>query len=181
MTKQQLEEPKLSAAKVKILRPLFDKNCTADYAASRSGFARLTVQKYFKAWSNKLIEEMDTDFIKMQKAAKARGLIALDLMINQLSEVLEELKILNDGHMKREKALWTKNKTHEIELNKWLIDKIAKYSKDIFNMQQVKVMIQMKPTADITLQLQIDEMLAKVKPEDLQQLIDKEKTKDQEK
>lgn len=181
MTKQELEQPKLSAAKVKILRPYFDKNCTADYAASKTTIARLTCQKYFKVWSNKLIEEMDDDFIKMQKEAKARGLIALDRMVNQLTEVLEELKILNDGHMRREKALWKKNKTHEIELNKWLVDKIAKYSKDIFNMEQVKVLIQMKPTADITLQLQIDEMLAKVKPEDLQNLIDKEKAKDQDK
>lgn len=163
MTKQELEEPKLSAAKVKILRPLFDKNCTADYAASKTGFARLTVQKYFKVWSNKLIEEMDDDFIRMQKQAKARGLIALDRMINQLTETLEELKILNDGQMKREKALWEKDKTHEVEINKYLTDRIARFTKDIFNMQQIKVMIQMKPTADVTLEKYIDDIILRKK------------------
>lgn len=175
MAKQELEEPKLSAAKTKILRPFFDKNCTADYANSKTGIARGTCQKYFKVWSEKLIEDMDTDFIKMQKQAKARGLLALDGMMDGVREVLDELKVLNSGHMKREKALWTKNKTHEIEINKWLVDKITRISKDLFNMEQVKVLIQMKPTADVTLQLQIDEMLTKVKPEDLKQILDSSK------
>jgi len=172
LAKQELDEPKLTAAKVKLLRPYFDRNSTSNYAAEKTGIARGTCQKYFKVWNEKLIEEMDDNFIRMQKGAKARGLIALDQLINAMRETLDELKILNDGHMKREKALWTKNKSHEIEINKWLTDKIQKYTKEIFNMEQVKVLIQMKPTADITLQLQIDEMLAKVKPEDLKQLMD---------
>lgn len=178
LTKQELQEPKLTAAKVKLLRPLFDANCTADYAASKTGFARLTCQKYFKIWTEKLIEDMDTDFIKMQKAAKARGILALDGMISGVREVLDELKVLNDGHMAREKKIWTKNKTHVIDVNKWLVDKITRISKDLFNMEQVKVLIQMKPTADITLQLQIDEMLTKVKPEDLEQLVKEAKDKE---
>ncbi len=178
MTKQELEEPKLTPAKVKLLMPYFHDNSTADYASSKTGIARGTCQKYWRIWSEKLIEEMDTDFIKIQKTAKARGIIALDRLISTLRETMNELKMLNDAHMKREKALWKKNKTHEIEINKWLTDKIAKYTKDIFAMEQVKVLIQMKPTADITLQLQIDEMLSKVKPEDLKQLMDEAKEKE---
>ena len=178
MTNQELEEPKLTAAKVKELMPYFDKNRSADYAAKKTGIARGTCQKYWRIWSSKLIEELDSDFIRMQKTAKARGLAALDALIAQMQEVLEEYKILNDGHMKREKALWKKDKTHEIEINKWLSDKIQKYTKDIFNMEQIKVMIQMKPTADITLQLQIDEMLSKVKPEDLKHMLEESKDKE---
>lgn len=172
LIKQELEEPKLSVAMVKKLRPYFDDNCTADYAASKTSVARGTCQKYWRIWSAKLIEEMDDDFIKNQKEAKARGIVALDRLISQVRETMLDLKTLNDGHNKRELALWKKNKTHEIEPNKWLTDKIAKYAKDIFGMEQVKILIQMKPTADITLQLQIDEMLTKVKPEDLQKLVD---------
>ena len=162
---------------MKILRPYFDRNHSADYAASQTGIARGTVQKCWRILSSKLIEELDDDFIRMQKTSKARGLTALDVLIAQMHEVLDQLKILNDGHMKREKALWKKTKTHEIEVNKWLTDKIQKYTKDIFMMEQIKVMIQMKPTADITLQLQIDEMLSKVKPEDLKHLLEESKDK----
>jgi hypothetical protein len=175
MTEQESNNPKLKSSIVTLLRPYFEKNCTSDYTSSKTGFARGTVQKYFKRWTNQMIEELDNDFIKMQKESKIRGLLALDRMINQLTETLEELKMLNDKHMDSQKRLWKKNKTHDIELNKYLVDKIAKYTKDIFNMEQVKILIQMKPTADISLQLQIDEMLAKVKPEDLQHLIDEAK------
>lgn len=181
MTNQELEEPKLSAAKVKLLRPYFDDNCTADYTSSKTGIARGTCQKYWRIWSAKLIEEMDTDFIKIQKEAKARGVIALDRLISSLRDTMNDLKVLNDGHNKRQLALWKKNKTHEIEPNKWLTDKIAKYTKDIFSMEQVKVLIQMKPTADISLQLQIDEMLSKVKPEDLQKLMEEAKESEEKK
>lgn len=178
MTTQALEEPKLTPTLVRKLRPYFDDNCTAQYAASKTGIARGTCQKYWKIWSDRLIEDMDTDFIKIQKHAKARGILALDRLIAQLRDTLSQLKTLNDGHMKREMTLWKKNKTHEIELNKWLTDKIAKYTKDIFGMEQVKILIQMKPTADITLQLQIDEMLSKVKPEDMEKLMSEAKEKD---
>lgn len=159
--------------------PYFNKNHTADYAAAKTGIARGTCQKYWRIWSDKLIENLDSDFIRMQKTSKARGLNALEAIIGNISETVEELKMLNDAHMKRQQALWKKNKTHEVEVNKWLTDKIAKLSKDIFNMEQVKVQIQMKPTADITLQLQISEMLSKVKPEDLQHLLKEAEGKDE--
>ena len=117
----------------------------------------------------------------MQKESKARGLIAFDLLINSTSEQLDEMKMLNSAHMDKEKRLWKKDKTHEIEVNKFLTNAIAKFTKDIFNMEQVKVMIQMKPTADITLQREIDNMLAKVKPDDLQAIIDEAKDKEDKK
>ena len=178
MTTQELEEPVLKPTIIRKLRPFFDDNCTAQYASTKTNVSRKTVQKYWRVWSSILIEEMDNDFIKMQKEAKARGIIALDRLISQLRETMLELKILNDGHMKREKALWTKNKSHEIEINKWLTDKIAKYTKDIFNMEQIKILIQMKPTADITLQLQIDELLAKVKPEEMKSIMEEKASKE---
>ena len=178
MTKQELEEPKLTAANIKKLRPYFDANRTADYAAAKTGLARGTVQKYWRVWKEKLIEDMDDDFIKSQKEAKARGLLALDTLIGSHRETLAELKILNDGHMQRQQKLWKKDKTHEIEVNKYLVDRIARFTKQIFDMEQIKVQIQMKPTADVTLQLQIDEMLAKVKPEDLQKLVEEAKEKE---
>ena len=180
MNNQELEEPKLKASTVKLLRPYFDRNCTIDYTSSQTAAARGTVRKYFQVWTKLLIEELDTDFIKMQKEAKARGIGALQVRINDVSVIVQELIMLNEAHMKREQALWKKDKTHEVDVNKWLTDKIARLSKDIFMMEQIKVMIQMKPTADITLQLQIDEMLSKVKPEDLKHMLEesKEKTND---
>ena len=92
MTKQELEEPKLTAANIKKLRPYFDANRTADYAAAKTGLARGTVQKYWRVWKEKLIEDMDDDFIKSQKEAKARGLLALDTLIGSHRETLAELK-----------------------------------------------------------------------------------------
>ena len=177
MIKQQLEE-KIKAPTLKQIKPYYDANHTIDYTADKTRFARGTVRKCFHHLDDILIEEIDTDFIRMQKIAKSRGLTTLDKLIGDFKEILTELKILNKGHMEREKALWKKNKTHQIELNKWLTDKIAKYTKDIFNMEQIKVMIQMKPTADITLQHQIDELLAKVKPEDMQKLMDAKEKKE---
>ena len=159
----------------KTLRECFVNNYSAVFTSTKTGHSRRIVNERFEKWSNELIEEMDDDFIRMQKQAKARGLLALEGLIADIKHVLNELKILNDDHMAREKALWKKKKSYEIEINKWLTDKIAKYTKDIFNMEQIKVMIQMKPTADVTLQLQIDEMLTKVKPEDLQQILDSSK------
>lgn len=176
--KQQTEE-KLKASTVKKLQPFHAENRTIDYTAAKTNMARGTVGKYFRHLDNKLIEELDNDFIRTQKLAKARGLAVLDKLIADLKEVLNSLKVLNNAHMEREKKQWQKDKSHEIEINKYLTDRIAKYTKDIFNMEQVKVMIQMKPTADITLQLQIDELLAKVKPEDLQHLIEEQKGKDE--
>ncbi|QMU53783.1 MAG: hypothetical protein GKS07_01965 [Nitrosopumilus sp.] len=172
MIKRELKEPRLKAITTKLLRPYFEKNCSANYASSKTKIARGTAQKYFRVWSDQLIEELDTDFVKIQKEAKARGLFALETRMNGISEMLDQLIILNVHHMNHEQKLFKKDNTHEIKINPWLVDRITKISKDLFNMEQVKVMIQMKPTADVSLQLQIDEMLSKVKPEDLPYLID---------
>lgn len=122
---------------------------------------------------------MDADWIRQQKLSKARGLLALENRINDMKEVLDFMKALNGKHLQNQQKLLKKDKNHEIELNKYLTDRIARYTKNIFDMEQVKVLIEMKPTADISLQLQIDEMLSKVKPEDLQQLIEDAKEKEQ--
>jgi len=162
MTKQQLEE-KLKPKTLATLRPYHVENHTIDYTSSKTKIARGTVGKYFKHLDDILIEEIDDDFIRSQKLAKSRGLTTLDKLIGDLKDILKQLKILNDGHMKREKALWTKNKTHEVEINKYLTDRIAKYTKDIFGMEQVKVLIQMKPTADVTLEKYIDDIILRKK------------------
>ena len=87
MNNQELEEPKLKASTVKLLRPYFDRNCTIDYTSSQTAAARGTVRKYFQVWTKLLIEELDTDFIKMQNSGMVR-----EPSFDNFIEVIRELE-----------------------------------------------------------------------------------------
>lgn len=169
---------KLKPGLITRLRPYYEDNCSIHYTSKKLGMSNRTVGKYFGVWNKIIVEQLDGDFIIQQKQVKARGLLALEVKINLINETLRELRKLNDTHIDREQKLVKKDKTHVIELDKWLTQTISRLTKDSFNMEQVKIMIELRPTADVSLQLQIDEMLSKVKPEDLQELMEQAKEKE---
>lgn len=148
MAKKGPKSPGESKKMLLELRPMFESNKSADYAASKTSYARGTVQKVFKKWTDALLGEVNDDFIAAQKASKARGLMALQIHIGKLEAQLERLekKLEKDG-----------------DTDKFLENIIKNLNKDIANLQQTKVMIEMKPTIDVTLEQYIDDIILKKK------------------
>jgi hypothetical protein len=141
----------LTAIMEKELRPYFESNKSAIYTSTKTRYGIKAINNTFKKWAQSLIYENRTEFIHEQKLAKARGIIALDQHIGKLEEHLENLETMVKDD--------TDNKIKLANIIKTTI-------KDIAQLTQMKTMIEMKPTIDVTLEEYIDKIIQEKKVQD---------------
>ncbi len=129
----------------KTLLEHFEQNHSAIYTAKLTGLNRNTVSGYFRTFADKLIEEVDQNFIVRQKVRKELVLVQLEEDLAELDRQLEELKILTNGIENTNSAM------HSIRLN--IITSRAALRQQIAD-------IDMTPTLDVSLEILVEEALS---------------------
>lgn len=75
----------------KTLREHFEKHHSALYTSELTGHARDTVSKYFNAFAEKMVEEINTNFINRQKIRKEQVIAQLEHDLAVLDDHLKEV------------------------------------------------------------------------------------------
>lgn len=133
------------------LRKYYDLGVSATIAAERTGINTKTASKYFDEWSEQISERESADFIERQKKERVRAINTFDLMIIEVSETLEKMKLEEE-----EIARQGKSRSHlyatKLRAMQFLADLVEK-----------RASFAMKPAIDEALKSQIGEMVNNAK------------------
>ena len=134
----------------KILLEHFQEHHSAIYTAKLTGYNRNTVNAYFRTFAQKLLEEVDGDFVTRQKLRKELVIAKLEEDITALDNQLEQiLKFTGTGEIEEGNA-----SLHGVRLN--IITARA-------NLRQQIADIDMTPTLDVSLDKLVEEVLDEAK------------------
>jgi superfamily I DNA/RNA helicase len=128
----------------KILRPYFERNVTASYAARETGINIKTVCNYFNQWSEQIRTETQKDFLSRQQELRERTILNYDDLIFKEYQILDNV----------DKAI----KRYKNEVPKHLVNVFQDLIKTIANLIEKKGQFTIQPVPEEVIRQKISEM-----------------------
>lgn len=152
---------RLSPREISILRQLFRKNIGVALAAETAHVNVKTARRYYKKWSEELLQLVDKNLIERIDFARERVLNAIDIV---LLDVIEHMKKINDRTSEFESIVKIRLETEPAKFNTvdfFLENKRIELNKFYVELIDLKARNEMAPRLTETIEQHLKEVIKK--------------------
>lgn len=135
------------------LRPYFEKSIKPFVTSRETEIDIKTVRKYFNEWIEEIKSSEHPDFIERSKTAKEQAILACDYQLLKLYKAQDDIEKQVEDIIKQSGGI--------PKLDRWLYKQRIEVSNAIVNLINLKTTLENTPTADTTLEKNIQELLKK--------------------
>lgn len=131
------------------IKPYYEIGLEADDTASKTGIDEKTVRKYYRIWTEKLLEDYIEDVAERQKVAKVRALRSINPLIHHLRAQLNQItkaKIEHEEAWKRNQNSQRDGKIESYVPHPFLENMLVKLIMSLLDMYERKAAIEAAPT-----------------------------------